>query len=250
MTRTLAAEWGRFGIRVNAVAPGPIHTEGTDANLWSVADVEEAVRSSVPLGRLGEPADVARAVLWLCSGEAQWISGATLSVDGAQWLHGGTLDFRRAFDAMKASARQTGIEAPLPGIGAMKMAIDYSHAPHAWEKERGNFVLLLDLQLESVERGKAVMRMPFRPEITNGTGAVHGGAIVSLCDTAVLRRARVDLRARARYDDGRAAVQLSRTGVAAARSHRGGARAQGRTPRSCTVKSTSAAARRSSHTPR
>lgn len=63
------------------------------------------------------------------------------------------------------------------------MAIDYSHAPHAWEKERGNFVLLLDLQLEKVERGKAVMRMPFRDEITNGTGAVHGGAIVSLCDT-------------------------------------------------------------------
>ena len=108
MTRTLAAEWGRFGIRVNAVAPGPIHTEGTDANLWSVADVEEQVRSSVPLGRLGEPGDVARAVLWLCSGEAQWISGATLSVDGAQWLHGGTLDFRRAYDAMKASARQPG----------------------------------------------------------------------------------------------------------------------------------------------
>jgi uncharacterized protein (TIGR00369 family) len=63
------------------------------------------------------------------------------------------------------------------------MAIDFSHAPHAWEKERGNFVLLLDLQLEKVEHGKAVMRMPFRPEITNGTGAVHGGAIVSLCDT-------------------------------------------------------------------
>ena len=63
------------------------------------------------------------------------------------------------------------------------MAIDYSRAPHAWEKERGNFVLLLDLQLEKVEHGKAWMRMPFRPEITNGTGAVHGGAIVSLCDT-------------------------------------------------------------------
>ena len=63
------------------------------------------------------------------------------------------------------------------------MAIDYSHAPHAWEKERGNFVALLDLQLEKVERGKAVMRMPYRQEVTNGTGAVHGGAIVSLCDT-------------------------------------------------------------------
>lgn len=108
MTRTLAAEWGRFGIRANAVAPGPIHTEGTDANLWSVGDVEAQVRASVPLGRLGEPADVSRAVLWLSSDEARWISGATLSVDGAQWLHGGTLDFRRAYDAMKAAARRPG----------------------------------------------------------------------------------------------------------------------------------------------
>lgn len=63
------------------------------------------------------------------------------------------------------------------------MSIDYSSAPHAWEKERGNFVALLDLKLERVEHGKAVMRMPYRPEVTNGTGAIHGGAIVSLCDT-------------------------------------------------------------------
>ena len=63
------------------------------------------------------------------------------------------------------------------------MSVDFSNAPHSWEKEKGNFVALLDLKLESVERGKAVMRMPFRPEVTNGTGAVHGGAIVSLCDT-------------------------------------------------------------------
>jgi uncharacterized protein (TIGR00369 family) len=63
------------------------------------------------------------------------------------------------------------------------MAIDFSRAPHAWEKEKSNFVKLLDLKLESVEHGRAVMRMPYREEITNGTGAVHGGAIVSLCDT-------------------------------------------------------------------
>ncbi len=63
------------------------------------------------------------------------------------------------------------------------MSLEYESASHAWEKERGNFVALLDLQLERVERGKAVMRMPYRPEVTNGTGAVHGGAIVSLCDT-------------------------------------------------------------------
>ncbi len=103
MTRTLAAEWGRYGIRANAIAPGPIHTEGTDKNLWSVADpssssgqtIEEKVRAQIPLGRLGRPEDVATAALWLCSDEASWVSGATLSVDGAHWLHGGTLDFLR-----------------------------------------------------------------------------------------------------------------------------------------------------------
>jgi NAD(P)-dependent dehydrogenase (short-subunit alcohol dehydrogenase family) len=102
MTRTLAAEWGRFGIRVNAIAPGPIHTEGTDRNLWSVADVEERVRAMVPLGRLGEPEDVAKAALWLSSDEAAWVSGAVMPVDGAQWLMG-PLHFREAYDAMSAA---------------------------------------------------------------------------------------------------------------------------------------------------
>ncbi|HTX59905.1 MAG TPA: SDR family oxidoreductase [Verrucomicrobiae bacterium] len=101
MTRTLASEWGRYGIRSNAIAPGPVHTEGTDKNLWSVGNVEEQVLRSVPLGRLGEPADISRAALFLCSDEANWISGATLAVDGAQWLHGGTLNFREAYDAIK-----------------------------------------------------------------------------------------------------------------------------------------------------
>ncbi|MGZ3518705.1 MAG: SDR family oxidoreductase [Vulcanimicrobiaceae bacterium] len=101
MTQTLAGEWGRYGIRANAIAPGPIHTEGTDKNLWSVGDVEKQMVQTIPLGRLGEPEDVTRAALWLCSAEAQWVSGATLTVDGAQWVHGGTLNFRRAFDRMR-----------------------------------------------------------------------------------------------------------------------------------------------------
>lgn len=112
MTRTLAAEWGRYGIRVNAVAPGPIHTEGTDKNLWSAAsgtgraaDFDDALTAQVPLGRLGEPEDVARAALWLCSEEASWVSGAALAVDGAHWLHGGTLNFRGA-PAMPPSQKQ------------------------------------------------------------------------------------------------------------------------------------------------
>jgi uncharacterized protein (TIGR00369 family) len=59
-----------------------------------------------------------------------------------------------------------------------------AEAVHQWEKEKSHFVKLLDLKLEHIERGRATMRMPYSPEITNGTGAVHGGAIVSLCDTS------------------------------------------------------------------
>ncbi len=105
MTRTLAAEWGQFGIRVNAVAPGPIHTPGTDKNLWSIANVEDVVRGRIPLGRLGEPEDVARAALWLCSPQAAWISGAALPVDGAHWLGGGTLNFRAAYERAGGNVR-------------------------------------------------------------------------------------------------------------------------------------------------
>ncbi len=63
------------------------------------------------------------------------------------------------------------------------MSIDEELAKRDWERERGDFVGLIGVKLESVHKGKAVMRMPFRREITNGTGAVHGGAILSLCDT-------------------------------------------------------------------
>jgi len=102
MTRTLAAEWGQFGIRANAISPGPVHTEGTDKNLWSVANIDEKVNASIPLGRIGQPADISNAALWLCSDDASWISGATLAVDGAQWLHGGTLNFREYYDSVRA----------------------------------------------------------------------------------------------------------------------------------------------------
>lgn len=98
MTRTLAAEWGQFGIRVNAVAPGPIHTEGTDKNLWVAPELEQAVVRGVPLGRMGQPSDVAEAALWLCGEQAAWVSGTCLTVDGGQWLSGGVYNFRTAYE--------------------------------------------------------------------------------------------------------------------------------------------------------
>jgi len=60
---------------------------------------------------------------------------------------------------------------------------DFDTAIARWDKQKANFIKTLDLQLVEVSRGKATMRMPFRAQISNNAGAVHGGAIVSLCDT-------------------------------------------------------------------
>jgi uncharacterized protein (TIGR00369 family) len=54
----------------------------------------------------------------------------------------------------------------------------------SWEQQKANFVKVLDLKVEDIGQGTARMRMPFRPQILNGVGAIHGGAIVSLCDSA------------------------------------------------------------------
>jgi uncharacterized protein (TIGR00369 family) len=61
--------------------------------------------------------------------------------------------------------------------------IDVEAAKRTWDKQKANFVKTLDLYLEDVGNGSARMRMPVSPAVTNGTGAIHGGAIVSLCDT-------------------------------------------------------------------
>ncbi len=85
VTRTLAVEWGRHGIRVNGIAPGPIDgTEGVKRLLEG--DKRERSRRLNPLGRLGTTDDVADAALFLCSDAATFINGVTLVVDGGQWL--------------------------------------------------------------------------------------------------------------------------------------------------------------------
>ena len=90
ITRNLSAEWGRHGIRVNGIAPGPIEdTEGMKRLLPEA--LKEKITKKIPLGRFGRIADIENAALFLTSDAASYINGVTLVVDGGQWLLGTSL---------------------------------------------------------------------------------------------------------------------------------------------------------------
>lgn len=85
LTRNLAVEWGRYGIRVNGIAPGPI--EDTEGMKRLVPEpVKEKLRRNIPLGRFGRIKDIETAAVFLCSDAASFINGEVLVVDGGQWL--------------------------------------------------------------------------------------------------------------------------------------------------------------------
>ncbi len=88
MTRTLAVEWGKkYGIRVNAIAPGPIERTGGAERLWESEEAAKRTIESVPLGRLGTPEEIAALASFLLSNEAAYINGECITMDGAQWLN-------------------------------------------------------------------------------------------------------------------------------------------------------------------
>ena len=99
LTRTLAVEWAPQRIRVNAIAPGPIPTEGVRKAFTPPADsgvpdlfaaaeekMAEYARTGSPLGRWGSPRDIANMVAFLASPAGDWITGAIFVVDGGEWL--------------------------------------------------------------------------------------------------------------------------------------------------------------------
>ena len=81
ITRNLAVEWGPDNIRVNCIAPGLVRTDFARA-LWEDPENRARAISAYPLGRLGEPEDVAGAAVFLAGNGAAWITGQTLTVDG------------------------------------------------------------------------------------------------------------------------------------------------------------------------
>lgn len=85
LTKTSALECAKLGIRVNAVCPGAIKTPMIDRITGNKKEVEEQFAAMEPIGRLGQPEEVANAVLWLCSDDASFITGHAMAVDGG-WV--------------------------------------------------------------------------------------------------------------------------------------------------------------------
>lgn len=89
MTKSLAAEWGTYGIRLNAIAPGPFPTEGAWSRLVPDPKFQETMRRRVPLERFGEPEELANAAAFLLSDLAAYLTGHTLTLDGGEALSAG-----------------------------------------------------------------------------------------------------------------------------------------------------------------
>lgn len=90
MTRSLAAEWGRNRIRLNAIAPGPFPTEGAFSRLFP-AEVAKMMdpKTKIPLGRYGELQELANLAAYLVSDFSAYINGEVVTIDGGEWIYGG-----------------------------------------------------------------------------------------------------------------------------------------------------------------
>jgi glucose 1-dehydrogenase len=86
LMKTMAQELAQHGIRVNAVSPGAIRTP-INRTAWETPEAEKALLRLVPYGRVGDPLDIGRAVVWLASEDSDYVTGATLYVDGGMTLY-------------------------------------------------------------------------------------------------------------------------------------------------------------------
>jgi NAD(P)-dependent dehydrogenase (short-subunit alcohol dehydrogenase family) len=111
MTRSLAVEWGHAGIRLNAIAPGPIPTEGAFSRLMAGGQAKEMALGRIPSGRFGKTEEVANLATFLLSDLCPFQTGDCVTMDGGEWLAGAGefSDYRRlpkdglaaAFDALR-----------------------------------------------------------------------------------------------------------------------------------------------------
>ncbi len=88
MTRSLAVEWGNRGIRMNAIAPGPIPTEGAFSRLLPRPELEQQAKQKNPLGRFGTVEEFVNLAAFLVSDGSGYINGEVITMDGGEWLEG------------------------------------------------------------------------------------------------------------------------------------------------------------------
>ncbi|HXZ10829.1 MAG TPA: SDR family oxidoreductase [Candidatus Sulfotelmatobacter sp.] len=88
LTRSLAVEWARYHIRLNAIAPGPFPTEGAFSRLLPSKELEEKAKNSHPMKRFGRHEELANLAAYLLSEQADYVNGECVVIDGGQWLRG------------------------------------------------------------------------------------------------------------------------------------------------------------------
>jgi len=116
MTRSLAVEWGHAGIRLNAIAPGPIPTEGAFSRLMPGPDAEKRALEKIPLGLFGRKEEIANLATFLLSDLCPYQTGDCVTMDGGEWLAGAgefsgyrelpREEFRAVLDAMRPKKKK------------------------------------------------------------------------------------------------------------------------------------------------
>ncbi|XP_030072234.1 2,4-dienoyl-CoA reductase [(3E)-enoyl-CoA-producing], mitochondrial [Microcaecilia unicolor] len=113
MCKSLAAEWGRYGMRFNVIQPGPIKTKGAFSRLDPTGEYEEKMIERIPCGRLGTVEEIGNLAAYLCSDYASWVSGAVIKVDGGEYaaMAGEFNDLKQVtneqWDMIEATIRKT-----------------------------------------------------------------------------------------------------------------------------------------------